>query len=215
MKAVLFDLDGTLVDSREGITKSVQYALKKYGIEVENLESLYPFIGPPLIDSFQRYYGFSKEQAAEACAVYRERYAPIGILECSLFPGVEECIRRLKGEGYLIGLASSKPEVFCQKILEHFGLREFFDVVVGATLDRRIDTKEQVLNEVMRRWSSLPKSEMCLIGDTLFDVEGANLVQIPCVAVSFGFGNVDEMLAAGAVAVCDHLAQLPEILKEM
>lgn len=212
MKAILFDLDGTLIDSSEGITKSTQYALAHYGIIENDLSKFYKFIGPPLVASFKNYYDFPEEQAVEAVAVYRERYNKIGLFECSLYPGVRECIEKLKAQGYLIGMASSKPEVSCRRILEHFGILELFDDVVGATFDGRIDTKEEVLNEVMRRWSDVPKDEMCLIGDTMFDVEGANQVGIRTVAVTFGFGNVQEMVEAGAVAVCEDMAKLPEIV---
>ena len=212
MKAILFDLDGTLIDSSEGITKSTQYALAHYGIIENDLSKFYKFIGPPLVASFKKYYDFPEEQAVEAVAVYRERYNKIGLFECSLYPGVRECIEKLKAQGYLIGMASSKPEVSCRRILEHFGILELFDDVVGATFDGRIDTKEEVLNEVMRRWSDVPKDEMCLIGDTMFDVEGANQVGIRTVAVNFGFGNVQEMVEAGAVAVCDDMEEVPEIV---
>lgn len=215
VKAILFDLDGTLIDSSVGITKSAQYALKHYGIEEPNLQKLYKFIGPPLSDSFRKYYHFSEEQARNAVAVYRERYNKIGIFECSLYPGVEACIRKLKEQGYLIGMASSKPETSCKRILEHFGILELFDDVVGATMDGRIGTKEEVLLEVMRRWSQLSREEMCLIGDTLFDVEGAGLVGVGCIAVSFGFGDVEEMKKAGAIAVCDSMDTLPELISNV
>lgn len=215
MKAVLFDLDGTLIDSFEGIAKSAQYALRRFGINEENLENLRPFVGPPLVESFQKWYGLSKEQAIEATDIYRERYRPIGILECSLYPGVEECIRTLKAEGYQIGMASSKPEEFCRRILEHFGLLDLFDDVVGATFDRRIDTKEEVLNEVLRRWSDIPKNQMCLIGDTMFDLVGAKKIGIDCIAVSYGFGDAREMLQNGAVAICDRMADLPELIQRL
>lgn len=215
MRAVLFDLDGTLIDSSEGITKSVQYALQHYGIVEKDLSKFYKFIGPPLSASFRKYYDFSEEKSIEAVAVYRERYNKIGIYECSLYPGVAECIRELKKRGYLIGMASSKPEESCRKILEHFGLLELFDDVVGATFDGRIDTKEEVLNEVLCRWKDVPKEEMCLIGDTMFDVEGANQVGIACVAVSFGFGDVGQMIAAGARCVCEHMAQLPSMIEQL
>lgn len=213
-KAVLFDLDGTLVDSSEGITKSVQYALKHFGIEENDLSKLQVFIGPPLGESFMRYYGFSKEQADEGILVYRERYKPIGIFECKLYPGVRECISQLREQGYLIGVASSKPEKFCKRILEHFDVLSLFDDVVGATEDGSIGTKEEVLNEVMRRWADIPKENMCLIGDTIFDVEGANLVGIPAIGVSFGFGDIDEMMRAGAKGICDRMADLPEMIEK-
>lgn len=214
-KAVLFDLDGTLVDSSEGITKSVQYALKNFGIEEPDLRKLRVFIGPPLGGSFMKYYGFSKEQANEAVLAYRKRYRPIGIFECKLYPGVKECIAKLKEQGYLIGVASSKPEAFCRKILDHFDVLPLFDDVVGATEDGSIGTKEEVLHEVMRRWTDIPKENMCLIGDTIFDVEGANLAGISSIGVSFGFGDAEEMMRAGAKGICDHMLKLPDMVAKL
>lgn len=215
IKAILFDLDGTLIDSSEGITKSAQYALKHYGIEEPDLEKLKIFIGPPLMYTYTTHYHFSQEQAREAVGVYRERYNVIGIFECSLYPHVRECIEELKKRGYLIGMASSKPEAACKRILSHFNILDLFDEVVGSTPDGRIDTKEEVLLELMRRWDELKEDEMCLIGDTLFDVEGANQVNIPTLVVSFGFGKVDKMLEAGAKAVCNDLIGLPELIEEV
>jgi phosphoglycolate phosphatase len=215
MKAVLFDLDGTLIDSSEGIIKSAQYALTHFGIEETDMQNLMSFIGPPLMYSFKNRYGFSEEKAREAVGVYRERYTKIGIFECSLYPGVRECIEQLKEMGYLIGMASSKPEESCRRILEHFDLIDLFDDVVGATPDGRIDTKEEVLSEVMRRWHEIPREEMCLIGDTIFDVEGANQKEIPCICVSYGFGDVEEMLAAGALKICDSMSELPQAIRTL
>lgn len=213
IKAVLFDLDGTLIDSSEGIINCVRYALDYYGIQEDNRKILYSFIGPPLRDSFQRYYGFDKEKAAEAVAKYRERYHKTGIFECILYPQVKETIEILKEQGYRIGMASSKPEESCRRILKHFGILPLFDDVVGATMDGRIDTKEEVLSEVFCRWQELSRDEMCLIGDTMFDVNGAVAHQIPCIAVSYGFGDIAEMLEHGACLRCDDLSQLPGLLK--
>lgn len=215
MKVILFDLDGTLIDSSEGITKSAQYALSHFGIDEPELEPLKKFIGPPLVQSFANHYGFSEEKSVEAVAVYRERYNAIGIFECSLYEGVEACIKQLKSEGYLIGMASSKPEESCRRILEHFGILDLFDEVVGATFDGKIDTKEEVLLEVFRRFLEVDKADMCLIGDTNFDVDGAKKVGIDCIGVSFGFGNTDEMLSNGAIAICDSMAQLPEKIQQL
>ena len=215
MKAILFDLDGTLIDSSEGITKSAQYALKHFGIEVSDLDTLKAFIGPPLMYSFTNRYHFSEEQAREAVLVYRERYNVIGIFECSLYPHVRECVEELKQRGYRIGMASSKPEAACKRILAHFDLLDLFDEVVGATPDGSIDTKEEVLKELMRRWSDISVDEMCLIGDTMFDVEGANQVGIPSLVVSFGFGQVEEMLNVGAKAVCDDMIELPDLIEKV
>lgn len=122
MNTILFDLDGTLIDSSEGIIKSVLYTLDFYGIEETDTTKLYQFIGPPLSESFEKFYGFSNKKAYDAVQKYRERYNKTGIFECKLYPGVEKCIRTLKEQGYRIGMASSKPEVSCKRILEHFGI---------------------------------------------------------------------------------------------
>lgn len=209
MKAILFDLDGTIIDSSEGVTKSVQHALKHFGIDEPDLKKLNVFIGPPLVESFPKNYGFTDEQTKEAIAIYRERYKPIGMLECKLYDGVADCLKTIREMGYKISVASSKPEPFCKKILEHFGILELFDEVVGATEDGKIDTKEEVLQELLRRWSDIPLSDMCLIGDTIYDIEGANLVGIKSVGVSYGFGNIQEMLDAGALFICDSMAEIP------
>lgn len=211
-KAVLFDLDGTLVDTARGITKAVQYALKCYGIEENDLSKLTPFIGPPLTASFQKHYNFTEEDSKEAVIKYREYYRPIGVMECELYPDVAKCISKLRSKGYRIGVASSKPEVFCRKILDHFGVIDLFDDVVGATEDGRISTKEEVLNEVMRRWQGVDKKDMCLIGDTIYDIEGANKVGIASVGVSYGFGDVDMMKNAGALCICDGMMELIPVI---
>lgn len=209
IKAVLFDLDGTLIDSSEGITKSAQYALRRFGIEEPDLGKLKKFIGPPLGESFMKYYGFSEAQAKEAVKVYRERYNVKGIYECRLYSGVKGCLERLKAEGYRIGLASSKPEISCRRILEYLGILTLFDEVTGATMDGRIAKKKEVLQESFRRWGDMPKEEMVLVGDTGFDIEGANQVGIPSIAVSFGFGEVEEMVTAGCRAVCNSMDEIP------
>ncbi len=215
MKAVLFDLDGTLIDSSIGITRSVQHALNHFGIEETDTVKLRSFIGPPLAESFQKYYNFSDEQTAEAVLKYRERYKTKGILECRLYPGVDHCIRTLKGQGYLICLASSKPETFCKQILENSGILGLFDEVVGATFDGTRGNKEQVLEEVFRRWKRIPKESVCLVGDTVYDAKGAKDAGIFFVAVTFGFGNLEEMKAAGVDAVCSKMDELPEIIERL
>lgn len=215
IKAVLFDLDGTLIDSSEGITKSVQNALKQYEIEENNLEELKKFIGPPLWESFAKYYGFSKEKAVEAVNKFRERYNKIGLFECCLYPGVRECLEKLKDEGYLIAVASSKPEITCKRILEHHNVLQLFDEVSGATMDGRIETKEEVLNQLFERWPDVGKDEMVLIGDTIFDIEGANKVGLKSIGVSFGFGDTADMKDKGAITVIDHMDELSQLIEEL
>ena len=215
MKTVLFDLDGTLSNSKEGITKCVQFALDSFGIHEKNLDSLEVFIGPPLIDSFMKYYGFSEQKAKEATTKYRERYSVTGIYESSMYKGVKECLKVLKEQGYFISLASSKPEHYCRIILDYFGISELFDDVVGATTDGKIHNKEQVLEEFFSRWKDVKKENCCLIGDTVFDVDGANYVGIPCVGVSYGFGKSEDLINAGARFVVDDILELPNILNSI
>lgn len=154
-KYLLFDLDGTLTDPMEGITTSVQYALKAFGIEEPDLEKLAPFIGPPLRESFMRLYGFDEAQAEEAVAKYREWFAPKGIFQNTIYPGIREMLEELKTKGKILAVASSKPQVFVEKILRHFGIYDYFTVIVGSELDGTRDRKEEVVEEALRRlWKS-------------------------------------------------------------
>ncbi|MBQ1965478.1 MAG: HAD hydrolase-like protein, partial [Clostridia bacterium] len=145
---ILFDLDGTLTDPGVGITKSVEYALNRYGISISDRAELYPFIGPPLIDSFMKYYGFSKEQAVEAVEVYREYFRVTGLFENEVYPGVVQLLKSLKADGKTLLIASSKPEDFVITILKHFDLLQYFDFVGGASMDEVRSKKEDVLQYV-------------------------------------------------------------------
>ena len=176
MTTILFDLDGTIINSFLGITRCVQYALRSKGIDVENLKDLEEYIGPPLKQTFQKNYDFSDEETIDLIRKYRERFDVTGIFENELYPGVEQTLLHLKECGYPLVLASSKPETACERILEKHGLLSCFDEVVGATLDGRISTKEQVLKEVFQRIGSNDPKDYVLIGDTIYDVEGANKV---------------------------------------
>ncbi len=211
-KTIVFDMDGTLIDSSEGVTKCVNHALKHFNKEVEDITKLNCCIGPPLIYSFTTFFGMTEEEAKEGIRLYRERYEPVGVFECKLFDGVENCLKELHRRGYRITLGSSKPEEMCKKILDHFNLTGYFDEVAGATKDGRIDTKEEVLRELIRREGG-NVSDMVLIGDTIYDVEGAASVGMDTIAVSFGFGKMDEMKKAGILASCDSFDELPEIIK--
>lgn len=216
MKAILFDLDGTIINSEEGITKCVQYALRAYGIDEPDLKALVCFIGPPLEPMFQERYGMTKKEAWQAIQKYRERFDVKGIFECRLYEGVKEVIQSLKEKGYVLALASSKPETACRRILEHFGLTSYFDEVVGSTLDGSISTKEEVLEELGRRMAHLhiAKDEMCLIGDTKYDAIGAKIFGIRCIGVGYGFGTCEEMLASGAEAVFEQMKEVEKYIEE-
>ncbi|MCI5873100.1 MAG: HAD hydrolase-like protein [Clostridiales bacterium] len=216
MKAILFDLDGTIINSEEGITKCVQYALKAYGVDEPDLKNLLCFIGPPLDPVFRERYGMTEEEAWEAVQKYRERFDVKGIFECCLYDGVADVIRSLKEKGYVLALASSKPELACRRILEHFALLPYFDEVVGATLDGSISTKEEVLEELGRRMEhmQITKDEMCLIGDTKYDAAGAKAFGIRCIGVDYGFGKREDILAAGAEIVFSRIEEVERYIEE-
>lgn len=213
-KTILFDLDGTLINSKPGITKCAQYALEAFGVTEPDVDKLECFIGPPLVYSFQKFYGFSPEKAKEAVVKYRERYHKVGIFECELYPEVESVLKRIKEMGYRVALASSKPEISCNRILEHFGLDGYFDEVVGATLDGKIDNKISVLREVLRRLEITDLSQLCLVGDTSFDVLGAKEAGIACIGVTYGFGSYEELLENGAVAICGSMREVGDYIAE-
>lgn len=214
----LFDLDGTLTDPREGITKSVQYALKAYGIEEPDLTKLEPFIGPPLADSFMEFYGFTKEQAMKAVEIYRERFAPIGVLENEIYPGISDMLACLCEKGMKLAVASSKPGCFVHQILEHFEIEKYFDVIVGSELDGRRTAKEEVVEEALRQlnmtdMSAEEKKKNCaMVGDRKFDMEGAITHGLTGIGVRFGFAGEGELEEAGADLVVDTVEELKAVL---
>ncbi len=216
----LFDLDGTLTDPKEGITRSVQYALKYFGIEEPDLDKLEPFIGPPLKDSFMEFYGLSEEQALKAVEVYRERFAPIGVLENKMIPGTERMLRHTRQKGIHLAVASSKPLVFVRQILQHFQIEEYFEVVVGSELDGTRGSKEEVVEEALRQLGILEmkiadrKKRCAMIGDRKFDIHGAKVHGLTGIGVSFGYAGEGELKEAGADGVADTMEQLERMLME-
>ncbi len=211
---ILFDLDGTLVNTEEGVDKSVRYTLEKYGMKEPDRNTVRRFIGPLLVDSFQREYGFSREKAEEADLIFRERYETIGLFECELFHGVKEALKILKEKGYKISVASSKEEVPCQRILERLGIAEYFDLICGARLKENIGEKAEVLNDALKRLGISDKKEAVLIGDSRYDARGAKEAGIDCIGVSYGFEeDLEEMRKAGVKEIFDTLAQVIEYLE--
>lgn len=211
---ILFDLDGTLTDPREGITKSVQYALAKMGIEEPDLSALEHFIGPPLYDEFRRCYNFDDAQAKQAVAAYRERFSVHGWKENILFDGVPAMLQTLRDVGKTLAVASSKPTVFVEKILELFEIAPYFDAVSGATLDGSISTKAQVVEQALALLSVEDHKSVVLVGDRMHDVEGARLCAIDCVGVTFGFGGLRELQQAGAKHVVQDFSELIRLLTD-
>ncbi len=215
---ILFDLDGTLTDPKEGITKAVRYTLNHYGIQVEDLDSLCPFIGPPLTDSFQRFYGFSPEQAKEAVLVYREYYLVTGWKENREFAGVREMLGRLGEAGRHLLVATSKPETTAVRILQHFGMDGCFELIGGADMDGARVRKGDVIRYVLERLGlgTDPRSlsRMIMVGDREHDVLGAAELGMDCVGVLYGYGSREEFQACGAYAVVETVEELERFLMD-
>ena len=238
---ILFDLDGTLTDSKPGITTCVQYALHRMGIEEPDLDKLEPFIGPPLMDSFHDFYGFSEEQGKQATAYYRERYSVTGLFENEVYPGIDRLLEDLKAAGKKLAVASSKPQVYVERILDHFGLLNYFDVVVGSDLNGTRTKKEEVVEEALRQLlpeqlfqeimdkkhesreaesaekveiisNALKYDTIAMVGDRRFDMEGAKAYHIAGIGVAYGYAAPGELSKAGADVIAETVEELGKIL---
>lgn len=207
---ICFDLDGTLTDSGPGIRGGVRYALSHFGITGQTDAQLNRFIGPPLVDSFSAYYGFSEEQAKEAVRCYREYYLAVGIFENAPYDGIEACLSRLKETGASLFLVTSKPETMAKQVLEHFDLSHFFTDVCGAALDGHISAKAEVFDVLLSKHPSLREElhSVVMVGDREQDVLGAAAHGIPCIGVLWGYGSRAELSASGAA----RLVQTPAAL---
>ena len=210
-KAIFFDLDGTLTESGEGITKSVQYALEKLGKPEEDLDKLRVFIGPPLMEQFMKYADVDETEARRAVEYYRERYAVKGIFENRPYDGVENLLRELKGRGYILAVASSKPEYYVTKILDYFNLSSYFEVVVGSEMNGARTSKTEVIEEALKRLNmSDRRKEVLMVGDKELDVLGARAAGLACVAVGYGYGTKEELPAAQPLKI---VASIEELLR--
>lgn len=218
---ILFDLDGTLTDPKEGITKSVAYALEYYGIHVDDLDSLCKFIGPPLKDSFVNFYGFSEEKGYAAVEKYREYFRPYGVYENKVYEGVDSLLAGLRTCGKTVVLATSKPTVFANTILEHFDLMKYFDVVCGSELDGSRVKKGDVIAYALEQVAeldavkTLDKSLVVMVGDREHDILGAKENGLDSIGVLYGYGDRAEHEAAGADYIVETVNELKfELLQE-
>lgn len=211
IKYFFFDLDGTLTDPFEGITRCVEYALNRYGITVDDRRTLEPFIGHPLADSFIKYYGFTREKAFEAIDVYRERFRDIGLFENEMYNGIPEMLDTLKKSGVKIVLATSKPRVFAERILAHFGLTGYFDLIDGSELDGSRVRKDEVIAHALE-CLGCNKSEVVMIGDRMHDIEGAKKNGLISIGVLWGYGPREELTDAGADMIAETIPELTDIL---
>ncbi len=206
---ILFDLDGTLTDSAPGITRCVQYALTYMGKPQYSQQELNSFVGPPLCRQFMDFAGFTQEEAEKAVAKYRERYSKIGIYENEVYPGIPQLLADLKGAGKLLGVASSKPQVFVEEILSHFQLKQWFAVIAGAELNGSRTDKEDVVEEALRLSGYQDRRDrVILVGDRKHDVLGAKKCGIACLGVSYGYGGRRELEEAGAAWIVDRVEDL-------
>ena len=209
-KAILFDLDGTLTDSGEGIINCAILALEHFGCPIPTREEMRVFVGPPLHESFIK-HGVPADKTEEAIAVYRSRYIPIGAYENTPYPGIRELLETLKADGHTLYVATSKPEAMSIKILEHFDLAKYFDMICGATMDTSRSSKEDVIAYLLEMNGRA--DNIIMVGDTKFDVLGAKHHGIRTVGVSWGYGKVEDMVSAGAVAIADTIEELLCILR--
>lgn len=207
-KTILFDLDGTLTDSGEGIINCAQMTLERFGLPVPSREELRVFVGPPLGDSFIR-FGVPADQAEEAIRIFRSRYVPIGKFENYPYPGIRELLEALISQGHSLYVATSKPEVTAVEVLNHFDLAKYFTMICGALLDKTRSSKSDVIAFLLKENGRA--DNMVMVGDTAFDVEGAAAHGIPTIGVAWGYGEVEDILRAGAVSI----AQTPQELLDM
>ena len=211
-KSILFDLDGTLTDSGEGIMNCAALALERFGIPIPPRDALRAFIGPPLHDTF-RQFGVPEDQVDEAIRIYRSRYVPIGKFENTPYPGIRELLEQLRAQGHRLFVATSKPEDMSVEILEHFDLARFFDRICGASLDRSRSSKDAVIAYLLQQHGT--EEPMVMVGDTVFDILGAAAHGIPAVGVAWGYGSVEEMKKAGAAAIAATMDELLSILQTL
>ena len=209
-KSILFDLDGTLTDSGEGIMKCAVYALAHYGIDAPSEEQLRTFVGPPLTETFAR-FGVPLDKLAEAVEIYRKRYIPIGRFENHPYTGVRELLEQLRNDGHKLYVATSKPEWMSIEILEHFDLAKYCDIICGAATDFSRNPKEAVITHLLSQCDA--QSNAVMVGDTAYDVIGAKAHNIPCIGVAWGYGSITDMENAGAISIAHTMNELYELLK--
>ena len=211
-KTILFDLDGTLTDSGEGIINCATLALRHFGLPIPAYADMRTFVGPPLRDSFIR-FGVPADQADEAIRVYRSRYIPTGMFENTPYPGIRELLEALRAEGYTLYVATSKPEEMSVTILEKFDLAKYFHRICGASIDSSRSTKDAVIAYLLE--SSGAKEDMVMVGDTKYDILGAKAHGIPAIGVGWGYGKVEEMEEAGAVGIAETMDELIGLIRGM
>ncbi len=211
-QTIIFDLDGTIIDSAQGILNSAMYALHKMGIEDVERDSLYSFIGPPLRDSFRTFFKMNDEDSKKAVDYYREYYREKGVLEVSIYDGIAEVLKTLKQQGKQVMMGTSKPEIFARRIAEHLDIAQYFDVIAGGDLEGKRDDKVSVLNYGLEQLGNPGSEEILMVGDRKFDVLGAAKLGIDTLGVLYGFGEQEELEQAGAKWIVENPMDIIEFL---
>ena len=209
---ILFDLDGTLTDPSLGITNSLMHALEYYGIKVADRTSLYKYIGPPLLETFHKGFGFTVEQSVEAMKKYREYFAVKGLFENKVYDGIPELLHTLQSSGKTLAVATSKPEEYSLRILKHFNLDRYFTCICGSSMDEKNARKSLVIASALERLLVQEKSQALMVGDRLHDIEGAKECGITSCGVMYGFGSRKELSDAGADFIADDVSSLQQII---
>lgn len=210
--AVIFDLDGTLTDPKIGVTKSVQYALSKFNILEDNLDNLEPFIGPPLLESFQKYYSFEESKARQAVDFYREYFSKFGIYEQVVYTGIPNLLMQLKSNMKKLIIATSKPASFTEKILKHFNLYNYFILIVGSNLDGTRSSKTEIIQHILSKLQGSQKHNVIMVGDREHDVIGARNNGIDSIAVTYGYGSIEELQNANPTYFANSVEDLKILL---
>lgn len=209
---IFFDLDGTLTDPALGITNSFIYALKYFGMEIPSYETLCTFIGPPLPDTFKNLLGFSEEKVAEGVKKYREYFSEKGLFENSVYPGIPELLAKLKEAGKKLVVATSKPEEFSVKIIEHFGLAQYFENICGSLMDESRSKKDQVIEYAIERNGIKDRSTILMVGDRKHDMIGAKKCGLSACGVLYGYGDFEELKNNGADMIAKDVKDLEVLL---
>lgn len=212
-KNILFDLDGTLTDPAKGITNSVAYALRYYGIEAADRSALCAFIGPPLAYSFNKYYGFDQKQCLEAIEIYREYFSVKGKFENSVYDGIIPMLQALRNRGFRLFIATSKPQKFALEIAEHFGFEKYFEAIRGIPMNGENMSKGQVINGVLQEFS-LDAAKTLMVGDRSYDVIGAKENGLDCAGVLYGYGSKSELKDSGADYIIESVHKLTKFFED-
>ena len=208
MKYILFDLDGTITDPKVGITKSIQYALSKFGIQADDLDELESLIGPHVYNTFIEKYGFSEKESELGVSYFREYFSEKGLFENQPYPNIEKTLKELNEKGVKLAIATSKPTVFADRILKHFYLNQYFSHIVGSNLDNTRINKDEIINECIALFGDKSKGNYIMVGDRKHDILGAKKVGISAVGVLYGYGSREELESAGADKIINRHEEL-------